>query len=342
MANKFSKASLGLGGGLLNEKSKELATNDFKITYISIDDILENEKNDGFSMDEIEDLKTSIEEVGLEQNLVVKDLGNGKYKLLSGHRRFRALKELVADGNDKFKNAPCVIKNLSKIELPLDEEMKELYAIATTNAEVRKNTPGDLKKLMEMLSSVYDKLKENGYKKLGKRRDFLADKLGVSSRTVGMLSYIDKNLNHEYKEDFESGNLPLRTANELAHLPADEQKKFVDKQDGEFKADDVTVYREKVETKAEKKAKKVDNKTYQLNKSDFEYLEVNANSVYSRISDTVINVDSAEYEKIKKIEKTIKKQFDNLEHLLDKARENYKPVDNEDEDLDIDKINQYL
>lgn len=326
MANKFSKASLGLGSGLLNEKSKELATNEFKITYISINDIIENEKNDGFSMEEIEDLKISILEVGLEQNLVVKELGNGKYKLLSGHRRFRALQELVNAGNDKFKNIPCVIKNLAKIDLPLDEEFKELYAIATTNAEVRKNTPADLKKLMEMLSKVYDKLKENGYKNLGKRRDYLADKLGISSRTIGTLNYIEKNLDEEFKEDFESGQMPLRTANELAHLSKEEQKKFISKQNGDYKASDVTEYREKVETKKERKKEKLDSKveydTYIISANDFEYLFDLSDKIDELATGTVVS--GKEYEKLLNAKERILKQQQNIKKILDSAMKKYK------------------
>ena len=93
----------------------------------------------------------------------------------------------------------------------------------------------------------------------------------------------------------------------------------------------------KVESKAEKKSKKVDNQTYQLNKSDFEYLEINANTISSRISENGVLLAGAEYEKIKKIEKNIQKQIDNLEKLLDKARENYKPA-SDDDDYNIDTI----
>ena len=76
MAKKFN---MSLGGALLSDVSKELADADYKISYIHIDDIVPNEKNSDFSMEDIEDLKLSIKDIGLEQNLVVMPF-EGKYK----------------------------------------------------------------------------------------------------------------------------------------------------------------------------------------------------------------------------------------------------------------------
>lgn len=237
MAGKFKK-SLGLGAGLLNEESKALATNDFQIKYIPIEELIENDKNEGFSIEDIEELKTSIEEIGLEQNLVVTPDDGSKYRILTGHRRYIALKELVAEGKTKFKNVPCVVKDLAKIDLPLDEETKELYAIATTNAEIRKNTDADRLKIMNMLSEVYDKLKASGYKKLGLRREYIAERMGVSSSTVHRLTFIDKNLNKDIKEQFLDDKLPLKVATEISKMDSEQQNDFIEHIDN---ISDVTV-----------------------------------------------------------------------------------------------------
>lgn len=344
MANKFNKMS-GLGAGLLNDKSKELATNDFQITYIDIEKLIPNEKNEGFSMNEIEDLKTSILEVGLEQNLVVAQNDDDTYKILTGHRRYMALSELVSEGNEKFKKVPCIVKDLSKIDLPIDAETKELYAIATTNAEVRKNTDADRLKLMEMLSIVYDKLKENGYGNLGRRRDFIAERLGVSSSTVKILSYVDKNLTEELKEDFKNEKIPLTVANELAHLDEKEQSKFIEKNEGDISdltASDVKEHRKAVEEKQAKKKEKSESKTdtnkYTLIKDRFDFVYdlsiwLDDNDVDSYV------VDGENYEKLQRAKKQIEKQYKIIKNILIKAEKiTQSNLDDADKDTDLDEI----
>ena len=227
MAGKFDKVmrQQGLGSGLLSESSKQFAVNEFKVTYIPLQDLVTNQHNEGFSMDDIEELKTSIREIGLEQNLVVVPDG-GKFRILTGHRRFVALKQLCEEGIEKFRTVPCIVKDLTKIDLPLSEQSKELYAIATTNLENRRYTDADKLKMMEMLSKVYDELRQNGYENLGKRRDFLADRLGISSAGVQILNYVDKNIDESFREAFLSERIPLMVANEIAHMPKEAQQSY--------------------------------------------------------------------------------------------------------------------
>ena len=200
MAKNFDRVmkSKNLGSGLLSENSRQFAVNEFKVTYIPLEQLVSNPRNEGFTMDDIEELKTSIREVGLEQNLVVVPDG-AKFRILTGHRRYLALKALFDEGLEKFRTVPCIVKDLSKIDLPLSEDSKELYAIATTNLENRRCSDADKLKLMAMLSQVYDELKANGYDRLGKRRDFLADRLGISSAGVQILSYVDKNIAEPFR-----------------------------------------------------------------------------------------------------------------------------------------------
>ena len=224
MAKNFDRVmkSKNLGSGLLSENSRQFAVNEFKVTYIPLEQLVSNPRNEGFTMDDIEELKTSIREVGLEQNLVVVPDG-AKFRILTGHRRYLALKALFDEGLEKFRTVPCIVKDLSKIDLPLSEDSKELYAIATTNLENRRCSDADKLKLMAMLSQVYDELKANGYDRLGKRRDFLADRLGISSAGVQILSYVDKNIAEPFRDAFTNESLPLMVLSEIAHLSPDDQ-----------------------------------------------------------------------------------------------------------------------
>ena len=65
---------------------------------LSVFDLVPSEDN-FYSMREIGELKAAIEIAGkVLQNLVVVPLGDGKYKVIAGHRRRLASIELVNDG----------------------------------------------------------------------------------------------------------------------------------------------------------------------------------------------------------------------------------------------------
>ena len=97
-----------------------------------------------------------------------------------------------------------------------------LLELATTNAEARKNTPADNLKLYQMLTMVYDALKHQGYRGLGRRRDFIAEKLGVANGYIGTLEEIDKGLNPEFKEKFAADHLSYKAA-EISRLSEADQ-----------------------------------------------------------------------------------------------------------------------
>jgi len=323
--SKFSMGSFGddnKSGGLLNESGKQLI-NDFQIKYIPIEELVPNEKNEGFSLDDIEELQDSIKDIGLEQNLVVMKVEEDKYKILSGHRRFEALKELVADGVEKFKTVPCTVKNLDKIDLPLTDEQKEIYAIATTNAEVRNNTDSDKLKLMKMLSEVYDVLKKNGHTGLGRRREFIAEKLGVSPRTVQTYKNIDENLSDEYTEMFKKDQLTLGATNELSKLPKDNQKELLEetKDVRELTEKEIKEYAKKVGEAKKKNEIKITHNFYTLNQKDFEYIN-DINSEISQIKNG-ITVNGKEWEKLKAVEKQITKQQKVIAKIFEDVRKRH-------------------
>lgn len=69
-----------------------------RMEKISVYDLVPSEDN-FYSIREIEELKAAIEIAGkVLQNLVVVPLGDGKYKVIAGHRRRLASIELVNDG----------------------------------------------------------------------------------------------------------------------------------------------------------------------------------------------------------------------------------------------------
>ena len=53
---------------------------------------------------------------GLNHNLVVRKLDNGKYELISGERRYTALTQLVEQGNEIFALVPCKVIEANDID----------------------------------------------------------------------------------------------------------------------------------------------------------------------------------------------------------------------------------
>ena len=69
-----------------------------RLQYISAYDLVASEDN-FYSITEINELKTAIELAGkVMQNLTVIPLPNGKYKVISGHRRRLAVLSLLEEG----------------------------------------------------------------------------------------------------------------------------------------------------------------------------------------------------------------------------------------------------
>lgn len=97
---------------LARDKIKKTRTLDsrmeLKITPINLDKIIANPDQPRKKIDKekILELKNSIEERGLLQPIIVKQLKNGKYQIIAGERRFRAT-QLI---NGK-KTIQCIIKN---------------------------------------------------------------------------------------------------------------------------------------------------------------------------------------------------------------------------------------
>ena len=126
--------------GNFNNVNIEQATNTFRIEYLKCEDIHANDFN-FYSVDDVSQLKDSIEMQGLLQPLIVKCDGDDKYVLISGHRRFKAIQLLRAEGSKKYDTVPCRVVNM-------DERESEL-ALINANATTRELT--DYEKMRQVV-----------------------------------------------------------------------------------------------------------------------------------------------------------------------------------------------
>ena len=216
----FSSAGIN---NLLNNSSKSR----MKITMIPYEDIVRNEHNH-YSIEDIESLAASISDVGLREPLEVKALDDDRYMLIGGERRYTAIGQLRAEGSTRYDLVPCIVVDIQSIDLPLSDELKELYVLTTTNAEQREKTDYDLMLQVQNLNRIYNELRAVGYPLRGRQRDMIADKLGISPTQVQRYSSINKHLDEDLKKDFKEGKMSLTVASAAAALPKEKQAALKD------------------------------------------------------------------------------------------------------------------
>ncbi|MGE7091654.1 ParB/RepB/Spo0J family partition protein [Lysinibacillus sp. NPDC048646] len=221
---------------LMNSESKKQSVA-FKIEHIPLDRIQPSSKNN-YSVDDVEDLKASIELLGLQQNLVVRIKDDGTYELISGHRRLKAMQDLQSEGNNDFEKAPC------KIVKSTDDIQAELQLILA-NSTTRVLTDAEKTQQAARLHELLQKLQENGYQLAGRKREIVAQLMGVSSAQVQRMDSINKKLTHELKEEFSEGNINITTAYEMSRLPEKKQQEVLVEQREEGKPLTPSVAKEK-------------------------------------------------------------------------------------------------
>lgn len=220
MAKKFSISEDMLSG--ISKNTKKVSTleakENFKIEYIDIGNIIRN-KNNFYEITEIDELAEDIQLNGLNHNLVVRPIEDGLYELISGERRYTALKDLVDKGENRFKKVPCKVSELND----LDSEIVLIQA----NAQSRELSEVDKLKQVERLTELY-KLKKSKGEKVGQIRKKISQDTGLSPAQIGRYSTISKGLIKELKEILEKGNLSIANASEFAVLSEENQRMILD------------------------------------------------------------------------------------------------------------------
>lgn len=206
----------------LNEESKKEVIDDFPIKKISAKKLHPSKQN-FYNIDpaEIEALKNSIELVGVQENLVVKEITEGEYtgeyEIIAGHKRHKAVMELIAEGKTT-EFLPC------KIDYSGSNAVRELILIFT-NSTQRERT--DYEKMHE-IQRVRELLEEysKGNDLPGRKRDIIAGILNTSKSSISRLDNIRKNIIPEFMDIYKAGAITTATANELAGVSTDGQKKL--------------------------------------------------------------------------------------------------------------------
>lgn len=170
-----------------------------------------------YDVSDVTELKQAIVMAGgVRQNLIVEPIDNGKYRIVSGHRRCKAVKELLDEHAGIPATVPC--------EIETDPNVAQLLLI-TTNSSTRKLTAWERIEQYTQLESLYRYFKAQN-KLPGRKREALAKLLQEGPTNVARLKVISDNKNPALVNMLKQDRIGISAAYELCKLPPDVQEEF--------------------------------------------------------------------------------------------------------------------
>lgn len=220
-------------GAMLEGTVSKLNTPDMQVREIPLSQLIVNEHN-FFTVEDVQELADHIALHGLFNPLTVCAAGEGKYRIVAGHRRRKAL-ELLGR-----KDAPCIVKTY-------DGEDSEMVALIQSNLTSRELTYYEKMEAVIRLEKALRSMKERGVELPGRLRDHLAEQTNESASAVHRMQYIHKNLSPALLDALRREQIGESVADELAHSPQKVQTEFEQRlAHGEtFRAQDVKAARDK-------------------------------------------------------------------------------------------------
>lgn len=225
MANAGKKFNLT---ELLNQRSKEVAEpmqqgqqseavtpQEGVSSTADIYDLIPS-KGNFYSVEDVQDLKQSIELLGVLQPLLVTDEEeDGKRRIIAGHRRRLAVMQLVDEGKERFRRVPILIK-------PKKNAILDRLALIMAN-RFREKT--DWERMTEALETekLVLELKES-MNIPGRTRDLLAEIIETSPAQVGRYKAIYNNIIPELMAEFKANRIVVSVIYEASGLPEDYQQ----------------------------------------------------------------------------------------------------------------------
>lgn len=205
----MAKRAFDLGAELRKAGGPTVDTRE-QIEYIDLDRIDPDPEN-FYSLDGLDELAGSIELVGLQQPLRVRDGERGHVIIVSGHRRRAACLMIRDGGSDMFKaGVPCIREKAE--ELPEMQELKLIFG----NAQTRVMSAPEMSRQAVKTRDLLARLRDRGYDFPGRTRDLVASVLQTSDSRVGRLTAIREKLVPELLTKFDAGRIGETVAYRLS------------------------------------------------------------------------------------------------------------------------------
>ena len=187
-------------------------TNREQIEYISLS-LIDEDPNNFYQLTDIPLLADNMSLCGLQQPIRVWQQENGRYMIVSGHRRRAALEMLVEDGYEQWKEAPCIVER-DEVS-PALQQLRLIYA----NASTRKMSNAELGEQAEQVEKLLYQLKEEGYEFPGRMRDHVAEAVGASKSKLARLKVIRENLGAVWVDAYKGDLIGESVAYALSQMP---------------------------------------------------------------------------------------------------------------------------
>ena len=173
-------------------------------------------KGNFYSVEDVQDLKQSIELLGVLQPLLVTDEEeDGKRRIIAGHRRRLAVMQLVDEGKERFRRVPILIK-------PKKNAIIDRLALIMAN-RFREKT--DWERMTEALETEKLVLELKDSMNIpGRTRDLLAEIVETSPAQLGRYKAIYNNIIPELMAEFKANRIVVSVIYEASGLPEDYQK----------------------------------------------------------------------------------------------------------------------
>lgn len=184
-----------------------------QIEYIRLD-LIDEDPNNFYQLSDIDKLAANIELCGLQQPIRIRAIpGSDRYRIVSGHRRCKAVEMLAQENSERWSEVPCIIE--TDEASPALQQLRLIYA----NANTRTMTNSEISEQAEQVEKLLYQLKEEGYEFPGRMRDHVAQAVGRSKSKLARLKMIRDNLAAAWNPSWKNGTLTENTAYELSKAP---------------------------------------------------------------------------------------------------------------------------
>lgn len=216
-------------GSVFNNATLTQAKNEHKVQYIERTKLKANDKNQNYyNMKGVEALSYGIEDNGLLQPIVIMPDVNeaDTYIILSGHRRFEAIKLIVERNPDMFETIPCIVRE----DVNDDEEL-----LIDGNVYNRQQSPAERLRELEAKKAILQKRKGRGEKVSGNLLKLISEEMEISYHQAKKFNSITLNATPSVREAFDKGDISTETAYELSKLDDKMQDDILGKANDEDK-----------------------------------------------------------------------------------------------------------
>ena len=198
-----------------------------QIEYIHIGQI-EADPGNFYDLPKLEELANSISIIGLQEPVVVRPVGDGRYRIISGHRRTAALRILIDRGEHDDK-VMCIVERQQE-----SEALTQLKLIMG-NSENRVLTSSEQARQVEETQQLIYQLKQEGFDFPGRVRDYVSDICKISTGKIARLNVIRNQLIPNFMRLWEAGTINDSVAYILAGQVPKRQKAVWSAQTGDGK-----------------------------------------------------------------------------------------------------------